>query len=131
MSAPVTAWYTALLGLLIVLLAIRVTMLRRRHHVGLGSGDNDALRLAIRAHANAIEYIPISLLLLLVLELNGGPHWLLHVFGITLVMARLLHAWGLSHSAGTSFGRFSGTALTWLVIMALAAINIMRFAVLA
>ncbi len=131
MFAPVTALYAALLGLLIVLLAIRVTMLRRRYRVGVGCGDNDALRLAIRVHANAIEYIPISLLLLLALELNGGPYWLLHVSGITLVAARLLHAWGLSRSAGTSFGRSSGTALTWLVIMALAAINIVRFAILA
>lgn len=126
MLAPITSLYAALLGLLIFLLAFRITRIRRREQIGSGSGGNEALRCAIRAHGNAVEYIPIALLLLLCLELNAGAHWLLHTAGILLVAARLLHAWGLSHSTGISFGRFTGTALTWLVITVLAALNIAR-----
>ena len=37
-----------------------------------------------------------------------------------LLLGRLLHAFGLSRSGGYSFGRFTGTVLTWLVFLAMA-----------
>ncbi len=37
-----------------------------------------------------------------------------------LLLARVLHAAGLSRSGGYSFGRFWGTALTWLVLLLMA-----------
>lgn len=51
------------------------------------------------------------------LELNHAPFWAVHLAGATLIVGRLLHAWGLSHTSGTSFGRFTGTVLTWLVLL--------------
>ena len=52
--------------------------------------------VAQRAQANFIEYVPIALLLLAVAESQGLTGWLLHTSGVILVLARLLHAWGLS-----------------------------------
>ena len=46
----------------------------------------------IRAHANAAEYVPLALLLLLILELNQTQPMLLHVFGCVLIAGRILHA---------------------------------------
>lgn len=127
MSAPITALYAAFAGVLIVILALFVVRMRRRERIGLSDGGNTNLARAIAVHRNAIEYVPIALVLSLVLEINGGKPWLLHAFGIILIASRILHAWGLSHHSGHSFGRYFGTAGTWLVILGLAGINAYRF----
>lgn len=121
LSAPdITLLYAALLAILVICLTTRVSILRYTDKVALGSGESKRLYRAIRVHANALETIPLALILLLVLELNGMVAWFLHACGITLLLGRLLHAFGLSRHAGTSFGRFTGMTMTALVIMALA-----------
>ncbi len=117
MSFFATDLYAALVALLAIGLAARVVVLRRRLRVGLGSGEEKALERAIRAHGNLVEYAPLALVLLLILETGEAPNLLLHGLGITLLIGRLLHAWGLSRRGGISFGRFYGTALTWIVII--------------
>ncbi|HEX7046754.1 MAG TPA: MAPEG family protein [Gammaproteobacteria bacterium] len=121
MHAPVTALYAGLLALLLIALAARIPLLRQKHRVGIGSGKQPDLALAMRVHGNATEYVPIALLLLLLAELNGFPAWSVHAAGSGLFLGRILHAFGLGRSAGASPGRFIGTALTWLVIVTLAA----------
>lgn len=121
MHAPVTALYAGLLALLLVALAARVPLLRRKHHVGIGSGGHADLALAVRVHGNATEYVPAAVLLLLLAELNGFPAWSLHAAGSGFFLARVLHAIGLGGNARYSAGRFFGTALTWLLIVILAA----------
>lgn len=126
MHAPVAALYAGLLALLLIALASRIPLLRRKHRVGIGSGGQPDLALAARVHGNATEYVPIALILLLLAELNGLPAWSLHIAGSSLLLARIVHAAGLGRHAGYSFGRFAGTALTWLVIVALALALIVR-----
>jgi uncharacterized membrane protein YecN with MAPEG domain len=77
------------------------------------------MQQAARVQANFAEYVPLAVVLLVLAELASLPTPALHVAGVTLVASRLLHAWGLSHSPGRSFGRFYGTAGTWLVITGL------------
>ena len=120
----ITAVYASLFGLLLIFLSSRVVRWRRELSVGLGDGGKESLLRAQRAQANFIEYVPIALLLLAVAESQGLTGWLLHTSGVILVLARLLHAWGLSKSSGRSFGRFWGTLLTWAVILALSLANI-------
>ena len=118
MPYSITLLYAGLAGLLLLALSFQVVGLRRKHQVGLGTGDQPALERAVRVHANFCEYAPIALLLLLVLELSTAlPALLLHVLGVMLIAGRVLHAVGLSRSAGTSRGRFVGTLLTWLMIL--------------
>ncbi|MDF4002578.1 MAPEG family protein [Luteibacter sp. PPL201] len=126
----ITGLYAALLALLILGLAVRVILLRRRHQIGLGDGGHRDAACAIRTHGNAVEYVPIALILLLVLELNQTLPLLLHVFGITLLIARLAHAMGLSSSPGYSAGRAAGAALTLVVIAAMALLLIWQYAVI-
>ncbi|HEX7031345.1 MAG TPA: MAPEG family protein [Gammaproteobacteria bacterium] len=121
MHAPVTALYAGLLALLLIALAARVPLLRRKHRVGIGSGGNPELALAVRVHGNATEYVPAAVLLLLLAELNGLPAWSLHAAGSGFFLARIVHAVGLGGNAGYSTARFLGTALSWLVIAVLAA----------
>ena len=118
MHAPITALWAGLLGLLLMFLSGRVVNARNGEKILFGDGGSLVLQRHIRVHANFIEYVPLALVLLLALELNGASPRLLNLLGGSLLVARLLHAFGLSRSAGTSVGRFAGTVATWLVITA-------------
>jgi hypothetical protein len=111
--------YVALSALLVLALAAQVILLRRSKRIGLGDGGDTRLACAIRAHANALENLPLVLLLLVLFELGGAGSTAIHAYGATLLFARLWHCVGLSGSAGTSAGRFYGTVLTWLVLLGL------------
>lgn len=124
----IAGFYIALLTLLVLLLAMRVMWLRNTRRVGLGTGGDPDLTRAIRVHANAVEYVPLALLMLVALAFEQTRNTWLHVFGITLVVARVLHAFGLSAYAGRSFGRVLGAGLTLLVMLAMAILLIVRFA---
>lgn len=117
----ITLLYAALCTLLVLALALRVIAFRFRNRIGIGDGGNQELQRRIRVHANAIEYLPLALLLLGGMELNGYPDAWIHGFGATLLVSRLLHAWGLSRSASASPGRFAGTLLTLLLMIAMSA----------
>lgn len=116
----ITGIYVAFATLLVLLLAGRVSMRRGAAKVGLGDGGDADLLRRIRAHANALENLPLALLLLLMLELNQTQPLWLHVFGCVLIVGRILHAIGLSRSSKESVGRFVGTVLTWGVMLVMA-----------
>ena len=124
----ITLLFAALHTLLLLVLLARVSRLRHARRIGLGDGGDPDLARAIRAHGNFIEHVPFALLLLGLLELCGLPVALLWASGGALLFARLMHAVGLSSSSGASFGRFYGTALTWLVLLAMAVAGLWRVA---
>lgn len=127
----VTGIYAALATLIVLALAARISMRRHGQHIGIGDGGDRDLFRRIRAHANALENLPLALLLLLLLELNQTrPAWL-HAFGIALIAGRILHAIGLSGSEGYSAGRFIGTALTWLAMLVMALLLLWQWCVAA
>ncbi len=107
-------------------LTLAVIKLRRKNRVSVGDGGNEALQLAIRAHANAVEYIPIALMLLLTLELNEAPKILIHVLGTTLLIGRILHALGLP--AKDLKKRVLGMQITIYLLIGLAILNILFLA---
>lgn len=112
--------FASLHVLLMMLLAVRVVVHRRAHKIGLGDGGDKLLSRKMRAHANFIEYVPMALLMLALLELAGLAATWLWAMGGALLVARMLHGFGLSRHAGYSFGRFWGTLLTWIVLVAMA-----------
>ena len=116
-SIQISSLYIGLLALLVLALAILVVKNRARFKVGIGDGGNEPLTLAIRTHANAVEYVPIALLALVALENTWQLPWLTHLMGSTLFLGRILHAIGLSQTGGESKPRFYGTVLTWLMIL--------------
>ena len=81
----------------------------------------------MRVHANFGEYVPLALLMLALLELAAVSTTWLWTFGIALLVARVLHAVGLGGSSGYSLGRFAGTLLTFITLLAMAALGIWRF----
>ena len=123
----VTALYAGLLGLLLFALAVRVSRLRFTLKILFGDGGDARLARAIRAHGNAVEWVLPTLVLLLIGELNRAPALMLHACGLALVVGRLLHAFGVSARAGSSFGRFAGSVLSWGALMLLALWDIWAF----
>ncbi|WP_430460541.1 MAPEG family protein [Thalassolituus sp. LLYu03] len=112
--------YVALTALLLLFLAYLVVRQRVRFKIGLLDGGQKKISVAMRAQANALETAVPVLLLLVVAELNGAYPIFLHVCGIGFLLSRLLHAWGFSVSqGGVHFGRYYGTLITWVVLLAL------------
>jgi len=63
--------------------------------VAFGDGDDLILRRRIRAFGNFIEYVPVGLLMLVLLEYNGAAAGLVWLVGISLLVGRLVHAVGM------------------------------------
>ena len=118
MAPTITALYGALNAILNILLANRVSTLRRKEGVTLGHGDSKALLVAARTHANNAEFVPLAIVMMLIAELMGGASVVLHVYGGVLLLARVMHAFGLVRPSPNPF-RFVGTALTWIGIVAI------------
>lgn len=121
-----TGIYAALSSLMFLYLAWLITVQRKQKKIGLGDGGDIELQRAIRVQANFIEYVPLTLLMLLLAEQQGHSNLLVHGFGLALIFSRVLHASGLSRSGGYSFGRFYGTLGTWLVMIGLAIVLIWK-----
>lgn len=108
----ITPLYAALLTILLLVLLARVIRLRWKYRVGIHDGGHAELARAIRVHGNFIETAPWVLMLMLMMELMHAPDFLLHGFGVLLLLGRMMHAWGLTHYAGSSPGRMGGMIIT-------------------
>ena len=123
----ITMFYAGLCTLLVLVLAVRVIARRQQAKIGIGDGGDHEMQRRVRVHANSVEYLPLALLLLGGMELNGYPNSVIHAFGAPLLVSRLLHAWGLSRKSGASPGRFIGTLVTLLLMAAMAVFAIAGF----
>lgn len=112
----ITAFYAALLAVLFLLLSVRVIGWRREHRVELDHGGDRELLRRIRVHANFVEYVPFTLLLMALAESMAPPRPLLHLAGLTLVAGRLLHAYGLSQTPQVLRYRVWGMWLTFFAL---------------
>ncbi|MFC3395793.1 MAPEG family protein [Brenneria rubrifaciens] len=93
----VSALYVVLGALLLIKLSLDVVKLRMQYRVAYGDGGFYELQTAIRIHGNAVEYIPIGAILLVLMEMNGAIVAAIHLCGILLIVGRLFHYYGLYH----------------------------------
>jgi uncharacterized membrane protein YecN with MAPEG domain len=115
LAIPVTLLYGGLSAVLFTLLGLNVSRLRGRHQVGVATPLPPELVRPVRTHANAAEWLPLGLVLLLALELSGGPsRAALHLMGGTLFLGRVLHAVGFY---GRNKASVAGAGLTYLVLL--------------
>ena len=119
-----TSIIAAILTIIFVKLSFAVIGLRRKNKVGLGSGGYDELERAIRAQGNFAEYVPIGLILIACLELNGAPWWLVILPGITLIVGRLIHAKGINEPPPNFSSRVLGMKFTFGTLITLAILNL-------
>lgn len=120
MTLPVTAVYAGLLTFWIIYLAARVGGARRRHGVSLGDGGVTELLHACRAHGNAVETVPLALLLMALAEAIGAPPVALHPLGVALVAGRVIHGLYFFRGASELALRAIGMGLTVLATALLA-----------
>src|SRR3546814_3718433 len=90
--------------------------------INLGDGGNETMNLRIRGHANVVEYVPLCLRLIAILELSHFSIYLIHALGLALLICRILHGHAFSFTESSKFGRMWGTALTFLVLLIAAAL---------
>ena len=124
MTITVTPIYAAILTALYLVLSFRVIGRRRASNVALGDGGDRALFRRQRVHANFAEYVPLALVLMVLAELQGLPHWALHAIGILIVAGRVAHAYGVSQEAETLQIRGFAMALTFTSLIAAAVSNV-------
>jgi len=113
---PITMLYAGLLTLILLALSVRVIQARGATKVFIGDGGNELMIRRMRGQANFVEYVPMALILLGLLEYRGTAAWLLHALGATLVLARVLHGYAFAFSAHFPPGRFAGALLTQMVL---------------
>ena len=85
-----------------------------------GLGD-PRLLAAMRRQANFVEQVPIALLLLGIVELNGASATWLHALGATLLVSRVVHPFGLDAADMRRLPRLLGALGTLLMVLAAAA----------
>jgi uncharacterized protein len=123
----ITAGYLAVLALLYAVLSLQVIRLRRKNLAAFGDSGNVALRSAIRAHAHFAEYVPITALMVAMLEMAGASAPRVHVLMGALVVARLLHPLGMYATPSSRrfrIGRIGGVTIT-IALLVTSALSIL------
>ena len=110
------------IGLLILMmLGLKIYVGGSRARLKLPSGETSPeFNRATRVQLNAVEDVPVLMVGIAGIALLGMPAWYIHMCGLVLLVARILHAYGLASSSGFSIGRFAGTMGTLLVYLAVA-----------
>ena len=94
-AAPIiTALYAGVLGLVSIGIAVAAGKVRASTGISIGDGGNLEVIVAMRRHANFVEFVPLALILIGLLEMNGVAAGAIHGLGASLVVARLSHAFG-------------------------------------
>ena len=108
----VTSIYAAILGLMLAAITLRVALLRMSKQLSAGDGGDRQFSTLIRGHGNFIETVPIALILIALLEIQGSSHFTLHVLGTALVTGRVLHYLQLTGIIKPLAFRIAGMILT-------------------
>lgn len=92
---PITSLFAGGFALALVGLSLMVTLRRAKTAILLGEGDDVSLRRRVRAQANFIEYVPLGVIVLALMELRGLSAVVILSLGTALSVGRLLHAVGM------------------------------------
>lgn len=116
-SIAITPLYAGILGIMSIVIAFQAGKIRGSTKVSVGDGGNPELLLAMRRHANFIEFVPLALVLIALLEFNGVSSTAIHLLGGGLVVFRICHAIGIKADTIESPLRGIGAAGSTLVIL--------------
>ena len=119
MQLPITAVYAGVLAVFALYLSARAGGFRGKTGVSILYGEPPNLELAerVRVHQNFLEYVPMVLILMGIIELNGGSGTFLHSVGALLIVSRIAHRVGLKHDNMSHVGRLIGAGGTALITL--------------
>jgi uncharacterized membrane protein YecN with MAPEG domain len=115
MDLPITSALAGFAAIFLVMLSLPVALRRRATKLSAGDGGDEAFNRKIRAQANYIEYVPLAVIAIGLVEMNGGSQMMVCGLAATLAAARLLHAFGLW--SNVLIGRALGAMLTFGVLL--------------
>jgi uncharacterized membrane protein YecN with MAPEG domain len=121
---PITSLVGGSMALLLVLLSVQVSFRRRKTQAVFGDANDETLRRRIRAHGNFVEYAPLALIVVGLMEYRSAASWLVGLLGVAFVLSRVLHALGMLFTATPTLRAIAMlinhasflTAGIWLVI---------------
>lgn len=115
-----TPLFAALLAIIFVVLSLYVIKHRFAKQVSIGDGDHHELSVAIRLHANFIEYVPLALLLMWFIETVIFDSKFAFGLGVVLLVGRLMHIAGMLRPRSLMILRQIGMVSTLLVLLSAA-----------
>lgn len=112
---PITSLFAA--GFAIALVGLSFPISMRRLKVGdmVGDSSDKVLKRRIRTQGNFIEYVPLGVVMLGLVEAQSAPGWVVVAIGSLLVIGRVLHAAGMLAASGPLRG--FGMILTYLCLL--------------
>ncbi len=113
----ISTFYAGLLGLIMMGIALAAGRVRGASGISIGDGGNLELIAAMRRHANFIEFVPLCLILIGMLEMNGVGSGAIHGLGGGLVVARLCHAFGYRADGSLAALRTIGAGGSTLILV--------------
>jgi hypothetical protein len=120
MSVTISTIYAAILGLLFVPFTFYVGSYRVKHKILLLDGGDKELARRIRAQGNFVETVPLAVILIVLMELNGATAAWLHSLGSVLVVARVMHYLTIATNPANTVPRALGMVGTLGVYLAAA-----------
>jgi len=120
MILPITLTIAGAAAIVNFWLAIRIVALRIKLKVLIGDGGNALLQTRMRAQLNYMEYTPLILILLGLIEFARGTSTWLWAAGIIYILGRIVHPFGMDKQT-THPLRAVGIITTWIVLIGLAA----------
>lgn len=126
MSIPITLMYASVFALFALVLSARAGSFRGKTGISVMHGEPQNMELAerVRAHQNFLEYVPMIIIIMGALELNGVSSMFLYIVGDLLIIARIAHAVGLKHDNMGHVGRLIGAGGTALITAVVAGYGI-------
>ena len=120
----VTLLFAVILSAFMIVLAVRVLDLRgspvtKSFHKPGRVIDPLELERAIRGHGNLIEYAPLFLILMLLLELTEASETFLYICGTVFTVGRFMHGIAFSFMKKNGLLRIGGMTLTFLGLISL------------
>ncbi|MCQ0986598.1 MAPEG family protein [Jiella marina] len=115
-AVAAVALYAGLNTFILIWLAVQTGRIRQQEKVFMGDGGNPRMIRVMRGHANAIEFIPMTLIAMLGAALLGTPALILHALGVLLTIGRFVHALHFTAADAPAWQRFAGTSLSLLAM---------------
>lgn len=125
MTFEITPIFVAIFLIFGIAIAFPIGPLRGKVDINFWGGEPKLDRL-VRGHGNFIEYVPFALIGMATAELVGTPPSFLIGAGVILLVARVVHYFGLQVS-GVGPARLIGTVATMLITLSLACAILWRF----
>jgi len=120
MLLPITLTMAGAAALINFWLALRCARARGATGIMIGDGGDPRLVARMRAQANFVEYTPIVLILIGLIEFAVGAKTWLWLAGMVYLFARILHGFAFDRQNPRNPFRMLGTAGTFIVMLGLA-----------